>query len=159
MNKLSNKFFRLSIQELESKLSDSGADNIFTCIKSIETGANKIASWSLSVLGGSILALLSSSYLHPDNSKIKLFYFLFAVGWICLALSLYYSKEILGSSIAADLYKGKREKLLPIFSRCNKCYKHQLNFFNLALLFFGFWLVIYLGWWIFGNELIIFLNF
>ena len=155
---IANKFHRLSIRALEDGKKNEGALRFYDCIKSIEAGASKISSWSLSVLGGSLLAVLSKSYLHPDNSKLKLIYLLFILGWILLGISLYHAKEILGSSIAADLYKGNKEKLMPIFSKCNSRYEKQLRFFNLALFVFGIWLMIYICWWIFGEELIKLLN-
>ncbi|MDC6366614.1 MULTISPECIES: hypothetical protein [Flavobacteriaceae] len=151
MKRLSSKFFRLQIEKFESAQENIAADQIFNCIKSIESGANKISSWSLSVVGGSILTLLSESYIHPDNGLLKLPYLLFFFGWIFLAFSLYNAKEILGRSIAADLFKGRKDLLMPIFRKCNNQYKRQLMFFNLALLTFGIWLVVYLIWWIFLN--------
>ncbi len=151
MSRLSSKFYKLNIQKVKSEQESSGANQLFNCIKSIESSAGKISSWSLSVLGGSILTLLSDKYLHPENIELRLPYILFFIGWVFLAISLYNSKEILGRSIAAELYKVDKDNLKPIFRKCNKLYKNQLMFFNLSLLAFGIWLVIYLSWWIFGD--------
>ncbi len=151
--KLATEFFELRIKSMADSSIDSKADKLFNCIKSIEIGASKISTWSLSTLGGSLLAILSDSYLHPTTTKLKMIYLLFILGWIFIGVSIFNGKEIAGRAIASELYKGDVAQLTVIFTKCNTCYTRQLRFFNLGLLVFGIWLLLYLFWWIFGESI------
>lgn len=55
-----------------------------------------ISAWCLSIIVGSVLILLSSSYLHPVEKKIRLIFSLFVVGWSLIAISIYYGINISG---------------------------------------------------------------
>lgn len=125
------------------------SDKLFNCIKSIEAGSSKISTWTLSIVGGSLLAILSDSYIHPTESKLRAIYTLFIVGWALLGMALFYGKEILGSTIASELCRNNEDQLIPIFEKCNTAFEKQLRCFNMGLLIFGIWLFIYLIWWIF----------
>ncbi|MFC6102754.1 hypothetical protein [Olivibacter domesticus] len=123
----------------------------FNCIKSIENGSNKITTWALSVVGGTFIIILTSDYLKPEKFEFKLVYLLFIVGWILMGVSIYCAKEITGSTIASELYSDNLESLKEIFKRCNNLYSKQIRYFNLGLLMFGIWLVLFLIWWIFNG--------
>lgn len=123
--------------------------NYLNTIKTIATGSSTLCTWSLSVVGGSLLAILSTSYIRPDSICLKLFYLLFIAGWILIAYSIYYGINISGRSMAADLYAADKGMLSEIFAKSNSDYAKQLTYFKKALAVFGSWLVLYLLWWIF----------
>ncbi len=125
--------------------------NFLQSIKSISEGSNKIITWSLSIVGGTILIILSDSYLHPSTRNLKLVYSLFLLGWILIALSINKGIIISGRSMAGELYSENNEMLKQIFEKSNTDFKHQLNLFKWALLVFGLWLILFLCWWIFGD--------
>lgn len=127
------------------------AERVFRVIISLETGATKLSTWSLSILGGSLLTIISDSYIHPSDNLYKKFYLLFIVGWICIGISLYKGFLITRTAIAADLYEGDLKKLMTLFEKCNKVFKEQILYFGLSLIAFGLWLVLYLFWWIFTS--------
>ncbi len=152
--KLAGEFFQLKIKSMTNPTVETNSEKLFNCIKSIEAGSNKISTWSLSTVGGSLLAILSDSYLHPTTTKLKMIYLLFIVGWIFIGISIFNGKEIVGRTIASELYKNDVQQLTTIFTKCNTSYSRQLRFFNLGLLIFGIWLLFYLFWWIFGEAIL-----
>lgn len=152
--KLSSDFLQLKMKKLTEPPADTSAERLFNCIKSIEEGSNKISTWSLSTIGGSLLALLSNEYLHPSIVKLKMIYLLFILGWFFIGISIYNGKNIISRTIASELHKNDRKSLETIFTICNKHYSRQLRFFNLGLLIFGLWLLLFLLWWIFGDSII-----
>jgi len=127
-------------------------NNFLKVIKTVGEGSNKIITWTLSIIGGSLLTLLSTSYLHPESNDLKKFYLLFIIGWILFAISMYYGINISGRSMASDLYYNKPEELKNIFKSVNSDYKCQLKYFKYGLMIFAIWLVLYLLWWIYGNK-------
>jgi MFS family permease len=141
-----------SLQRMGSKQMNPNkdmAERLFKVILSLEAGASKLSTWSLSILGGSLLTIISDSYLHPSQLSYKKFYLLFIVGWICIGISIYKGFLITRTSIAADLYKGDLKKLVALFEKCNKVFKWQIITFGISLIVFGLWLMLYLCWWIF----------
>lgn len=110
----------------------SNTDRLFNCIKLIEGGSSKISAWSLSIIGGSFLVILSDSYVHPVLTKFKLAYLLFIVGWGFIGASIYYGTRISGSAIASDLHRNNEDQLQTIFKNCNRSFAQQLNFLNSA---------------------------
>ena len=125
-------------------------NRFFNTIESIENGSNKVISWSLSVVGGSLVVILSNNYIKPDCQLFKMAYILFGVGWFFIGFSIYNGRNITNSKIAAVLYDQNEENLKEILKNVNKYYKRQLTNFNLSLFAFGLWLILYLLWWIFG---------
>ncbi len=154
MYKLLKKLLQLKVERLTAPPTDTSVDRLFSCIKSIEEGSNKISTWSLSTIGGSLLAILSNEYSHPLTPKLKLIYLLFVLGWGFIGISFYNGKNITSRSIASELNKNDTELLKTIFTDCNTFYSRQLRFFNLALLIFGIWLLLFLLWWVFGDSII-----
>ncbi len=104
------------------------ADRIFQCIKSLEGSSSKVSAWSLTIMGGSFLAILSDSYIHPGSGSLKMVYLLFILAWISISLSLYYGMRISGSAVASDLYSNKISLLKTIFKKCNSEFASQLKF-------------------------------
>src|SRR5690349_5872891 len=139
---LLTEFLQLKVTKMHEPPADTSADRLFNCIKSLENGSNRVSTWSLSVLGGSLLAILSNNYLRPDKANIKIVYLLFVIGWFFIGVSFYNGKNIISRTIAAELAKNDINLLKKIFYKCNSYYSRQLLFFNLALLVFGIWLLL-----------------
>jgi hypothetical protein len=125
------------------------ASNLFEAVKSMENSSNKISSWSFAIIGGSILCIVNSDYIHPDVINFKIGYALFIPGWLFLGLCLFHGTNISGRVNASNLYKENFDKMYIIFSKCNKDLQCQINWFKAGLINFGAWLILYLVWWIF----------
>lgn len=123
-------------------------ENLLNSIKSISEGSNKVSTWALSVVGGTVLVIISDSYFQPQEQIYKIPYLLFIAGWLYIAISMYYGLNISGRVMAAELYKKDNEKLKAIFTKANNDFDCQLIFFKAALVTFGVWLILYLLWWI-----------
>jgi hypothetical protein len=130
-------------------MADIQENKFLRTIKAILIGSDKINTWSLSVFGGSLLAIFSTSYLQPESKYFKLVYLLLIVGWIFLVLSIKFGINISGRSMAAELVHDKEEKLKEIFFKSNTDFEKQLSYFKKALFVFALWLTTYLIWWIF----------
>lgn len=126
---------------------------IFSAIESIEDGSNKITSWSLSIVGGSFLAIMNEKFIRPDNDLFKYVYSLFGIGWFLIGISIFFNKKISNSKMAAVLNREKIDLLKIALNNINGYYAKQLKFFNLSLFVFGLWLLTYLIWWIFGERI------
>jgi hypothetical protein len=125
--------------------------DIIEGLKAIAQESKTLVTWSLSIIGGSLLAVLSTSYFKPESVKVKLIYLLFIPGWLCLGISIYYSDEISRRLLAA-LFSGKAEIISNIGEKINIAFTNQLNFFGWAQVFFGVWLLTYLLWWTFKKS-------
>lgn len=118
-------------------------------IKAIADGSAAMVSWALAVAGGSIVTIVSTSYLRPPP-KMRWFYLLFLPGWTCLAVSVYHGDAIARGYLAAQV--GKSEGLRPIAISMNPTYASQQEFLGYALIVFGVWLVAFLLWWVFDKS-------
>ena len=110
----------------------------------------QISAWALAVAGGSVAAVLSTSYRRPSHLKWRFPYLLFIPGWSCIAYSLYSGNNLIGRFLASKMVQV--EKLRDISSKINDLYDDQRNFLLYSLAFFGLWLVIYLVVWTFTEE-------
>ena len=152
------KYYRLKgINEAEKQKVDSKV-LLFNTIESAEVGSNKIMSWSLSIIVGSLLVILNTSYIKPKLDWFKYFYSLFAVGWVLIGISIYFGRKITNSKIAAILNRKSLELLDTILKDVNNYYHKQLVFFYLSLMVFGFWLFTYLFYWLLGDKIRFFIN-
>lgn len=130
-----------------------GQKKLLETIDSVEQGSSRITSWSLSVIGGSMIVFMNEEYVQPKEDFFKYSYLLFLLGWILLAISISYSKLITGRKMAATLNVNDTRNLKSIFLKVNEHHASQLWCFNWALGIFGFWLILYFIWRIFGEQL------
>jgi hypothetical protein len=119
-------------------------------IKAIDINSGKVSGWTLSIIGGSLLAILSDSYIHPTYRELRLLYLLFVPAWALLATSLAHGINVSGNAIASDLYSNNLELTTSIFDQSERSFSKQLKAFRAGLVFLAIWLVLYLVWWIFG---------
>jgi len=130
---------------------NSKAGLYLQAIKSFEAGSVKLATWSLSVFGGSLLIIVGDSYLRPSDSQHRLAYLLFLIGWALIGWSMYQGFKITRHTMVLDLHATNEDALLTIFQKCNKSFANQLRWFQWGLFVFGIWLVLYLLWWIYTD--------
>lgn len=120
-------------------------------IKEITASSNVLVTWSISLFGASLLAILSTSYIRPAGKWSKLMYLLFMPAWFYLATAIYFGNVIARRQVMAAV---KPERISFILERINDEYSLLLDAFNTALVFFALWLVIFLLWWVFQDFMI-----
>ena len=69
-------------------------------IKSISDVSSTFVKWSLTILGASVLAIISTCYLRPTNKRIRYAYFIFITGWIVISISMYLGNIIVRRLVA-----------------------------------------------------------
>ena len=126
---------------------------LFETIESMELGSSRISTWSLSIIGGSMIVFMNEEYIQPDIQNFKYTYFLFLIGWVLLGLSIYYSKRITGRKMAATSKINNTGALKTIFLKVNAYLSNQFVYFNWALVIFALWLILYFVCRIFSQEL------
>ncbi len=109
--------------------------------------ANKLGDWALAVFAGSVAVLIGTSYLQPQQTMVRIMYLLFIPGWGFMGLSLYSAKEV-SQGYLASLLMGA-EFIEETASCLNDAYARQLDYLEMATVFFSLWLVIFVFWWIF----------
>ncbi len=121
----------------------------------LANNSNEYTSWALLIIGGSILAIVSTSYIRPVNEKIRLIYLLFLPGWASLIYSIYNGDLIIRNYISLTLLNrnadGFVNNLAGISYDINLFLESQLDSFRFGLGFFSLWLLLFLMWWVFGK--------
>ena len=71
-------------------------------LSTIAHSSSTLIGWSITILGGTFLAILSSSFNRPSSLKFRLTYFLFIPGWTCRFWSIKKGDDTksIGSTIA-----------------------------------------------------------
>jgi hypothetical protein len=105
---------------------------------------------ALIVLGGSVAALLSTSYLQPRTRRVRLMYVLFLPGWFLLMWSLYRGQEVYSVYLSA-LHVADEP---PLYYQLETLWRleEQSAALYFSLVPFSLWLVIFLLWWICQGE-------
>lgn len=103
--------------------------------------------WALSVLGGSIAAIIGTAYVSPTRRLLRSWYLLFVPGWILLSASIYYGDLVSRRHIATKFVAD--ENVLMIVKAINSDYVMQQRLLFAAIVIFTIWLIGYLLWWIF----------
>jgi hypothetical protein len=120
-----------------------------------QTLAQGLSQWDLLILGGSLVIVVSTSYYRPRNRKIRAAYFLFVPTWFCLALSVYQGISVQRSYVAylVSTRGTPQPKLLnTIAEDMTNATRTQIRSLEIALLFTGAWLIIYIVWWVFTKQ-------
>ena len=116
-------------------------------LKLVADGSAQLSTTALAVFGGSVAAVLGSSYRRPDAFWWRAPSLLFVPGWICLAVSLYLGNVISGRYLASNMVGVSN--INSIAERINDDYASQRGWFLASLIFFGVWLLISLCYWVF----------
>lgn len=119
-------------------------------IKDLADTSSTLISWGLSLIGASLLSMISASYVKPENKKVKLIYLLFFPGWIAIGTSIFFGEYIQRAKFSAALNSSK-DGLLSVFRNVNNWYSFQIIWFNIGLGCFVAWLISYFIWWIFKS--------
>ena len=119
-------------------------------VRSVVDESNKLSGWGLAILGGSILLLVSTSYIRPQSRRTRLLYLLFIPGWAFLAVSMY-DGSVISRKLIAAVYTKNDTVLRDIGFQINQLFSTQLALFSWGVAVFIIWLIAFLIWWIFWN--------
>jgi hypothetical protein len=125
--------------------------HLLTAIKAVSSGSNSMYSLGLTVIGATIAAIISTSYLRPAPKRIRLIYLLFLPGWVLIGASIFFGDKIARRNIAAHFARSTQQ-LVPITEGMNADYLWQRDLMAAGLGALGIWLALYLLWWIFGRS-------
>lgn len=126
------------------------AQQLLTILKETATIAEATNRLALLVFGGSVAALVSTSYLQPKERKVRLVYLLFVPGWFALMWAMYRGHQVSNVYLSAMHVANKPElyyKLQVLWQL-----EEQSAALYLSLVPFSLWLVIFLIWWIRKGE-------
>jgi len=119
-------------------------------LKTVNEESNRIISWSLLIIGGSILAILQKDYLKLN--EYKWLYFVYILGWICLCISIYWGQRVTRSYLASMFVPPKLVE--DVSEETNKRFKLQLTWFMGGVAIFAVWMITFLTIWIFNCKII-----
>lgn len=120
-------------------------------LKTVVAASETLVTWCLATLGASVAAIVGTGYLRPPGRWFRQIYLLFLPGWLFLGISLFHGAKVPGLYVTAQL-TDEREKIREIFHAMNQASLSQQTTFSIALVFFGIWLVLFLLWWIYGQQ-------
>jgi MFS family permease len=120
--------------------------DIYSALKIIVDGSAQLNSWALGLAAASVIAIVGTDYLHPSK-RWRLIYLLFAPAWAFSGLSVYFGNQVSRRYMAAVM--GEKENVSKIASYINSDFALQQTMLEVALIFFGLWLALFLAWWIF----------
>ena len=120
-------------------------------LKQILDSSAQLSTWGLAVFGGTVAAILGTSYPRPIPRRWRLPFLLFVPGWFCVAQSLYLGNAIAGRYLASTMVK-EPDILMAISTRINDDYGNQADWLLYSLFCFGAWLMCYLYYWVFVDS-------
>lgn len=120
-------------------------------LKAILDNSATLINWALAVMGGSVAAVIGSSYERPKTWSDRLMYVLFVPAWIVLGLSIFKGKQISGSFIAAQ-FATREETIHDILNRMNDGFLFQWSMLESGLVVLFVWLIWFLVWFIFFST-------
>jgi hypothetical protein len=120
-----------------------------------QTLAQSLSQWSLLIIGGSLIMVVSTSYRRPQNPRVRAAYFLFIPMWCCLAMTVYQGIVVQRSYVAylvASRSTPTQQTLNGIAESITNATRNQILALESALLIGALWLLIYIVWWICSNQ-------
>jgi hypothetical protein len=126
--------------------------DLATGLQAVVDSSTTMVTWALAVGAASVAAIVSTSYLRPHQLRARLFYLLFPIGWVLLAFSIARGNAIARAGIAAHFAKD-HATLVEIAANMNTAYISQQNWLMMGLATFAIWLLLYLGWWIYVEDM------
>ena len=112
--------------------------------------SQSLSQWAQLIIGGTVVFLLGTAYQRPGFLKIRLTYLLMLPGWGFLGASIYNSIQVQRALYAYLLLS--HPDIGPFREAINRDGYRQLWQMEWGVSFFVLWLVIYLGWWVFGKT-------
>ncbi len=134
----------------ENVVSDKEQSTIsrIEALKIVNEESNRVTSWSLLIIGGSLLAVLHKDYLKLADYKYL--YFIYIIGWISLLSS------IGGVPVTQKCHRQacllNKTLLETSVWEANKYCEHY--WFMLGVILFAVWMVTFLILWIFNCQII-----
>jgi hypothetical protein len=122
---------------------------LLPAMKAVVESSATMVTWALAVVAASVATIVSTSYLHPSNNKVRRVYLLFLPGWLLLGLSVYFGDRVSRRYIAARFVEESMRR--PIAEGMNGDFSRQQTMLMLGLGVFALWLVAFLIWWVFGD--------
>lgn len=117
--------------------------------KIVAESAQDHSAWAISILAGTVAAIVGTSHYSPKSLVLRSMYFLFIPAWISLGLAIYYGDRVFRSYLAAAVLPEIGEDRLIAISRSINSDYHAQQLAILAGVAFGMiWLTLYLLWWI-----------
>jgi len=117
--------------------------------------AQSLSQWSLLIIAGSLVLIVSTSYRRPPNRNVRAAYFLFIPMWCGLALSIYQGIMVQRSYVAylvASRSTPTEKTLNSIAEAITNATRIQIGALEISLLIGALWLLIYIVWWICSNQ-------
>jgi len=118
-------------------------------LKAVNEESNRVISWSLLIIGGSLLAFIHKDYLKWVTCY-RYFYFIYVLGWASLCISIYWGQRITRNYLAS-MFVGA-DQLNKISELANTRFKKQLSWFMTGVIVFAIWIIFFLTIWIFDPE-------
>jgi hypothetical protein len=112
--------------------------------------ANTLTSWAFLMIGGSILAILGTSYYRPTSLWVRCSYLAFVPAWFFLSWSVYAGTRVQSVYLAALFLRAPKIEVLK--AALNADALAQIGRMEMGLVCYGVWLTVYLLWWIFNRE-------
>jgi hypothetical protein len=107
--------------------------------------------WALILIGGGLVAMVSTSYRTP-RWPWRLMYLALVPGWGLLGWALwegaYLRRVYAGAVFAAQQPEGR----LELMTQANAALGKQIFAFQLGLALFVVWLMLYMLWWLFVDK-------
>jgi hypothetical protein len=122
---------------------------LVTALKVVVDSSATLVTWALSIVAGSVVAIVSTSYLRPSNARVRLIYLLYLPGWVFLSVSIYLGNQVSMRYVAAQFVK--EEVVRTIAQQINRDFRSQQVMLMIGLLMFAAWLCLFLLWWVFGK--------
>jgi len=123
----------------------------FAYLKSVLDSSSQLVQWALAIGAGSVVIIISTSYVRPAKLIHRISYLLFLPGWATLAYSIYCGDRLAREYLASTMVPS--ESLMSIASEINDLYMNQWLHLQISLYIFGSWLILYLLQWVFSKSL------
>lgn len=120
-------------------------------LKEIADASSQITTWALAMLGGSVAVVIGSSHYSPADRRWRSFYFLLALAWFFLVLSVWAGNKLSSSYLAALFTKGAAQD--EAFNQINTGFQAQLDYLFYGVIAFSLWLTAYLLWWVLFRDI------
>jgi hypothetical protein len=108
-----------------------------------------LSQWAFLIIGGSVLMLVGTSYYRPAGWATRWVYLLFVPGWGFLGYSIYQGtlaqQAVLGHYLNLGVTANGFVSVLGLNIGA------QIKAMQHGLAVLGFWLLVYLCWWVFGR--------
>lgn len=114
--------------------------------------SQSLSGWALLIAGGSIVTLVGTSYHRPQKWWARLMYLAFLPGWYFLGRCMYFGVNVQRAYLGYLFSNPVGDRLIQFKGAVNDDALRQILGIQHAVYCFGFWLLLYLVWWLFNRE-------